>query len=248
MDKNPEITITVHGAVGIGKSTVVLSIIDMLRGHGLACAWADEVEERGLGVPSDDVAYLERKPTVRLLETNPAMIGRDPIDQVLAMVRAELARATRKFPTWPDDPLHAVAVVAEESGELTRAVLQAVYEPHKGDPQDAMDEAVQTAAMAVRFLLSRSRYTWRKGIQHTQAFIGSGELAGDGTGEALPDFAQLPRIAPPVDPAAVEDDEEAGERCESGLPRCGPAVAWDTEGVGVCAICAAELAAESDEN
>ena len=43
-------------------------------------------------------------------------------------VLGEIARAVEKFPTWPTDPLHAVAVLGEEFGELTQAVLQCVYE------------------------------------------------------------------------------------------------------------------------
>lgn len=42
----------------------------------------------------------------------------------VADVLAELERATRKFPTWPTDPLHAVVVLGEEFGELTKAVLE----------------------------------------------------------------------------------------------------------------------------
>ena len=35
-------------------------------------------------------------------------------------ITAELARAVKKFPTWPTDPLHALAVLGEEFGELTK--------------------------------------------------------------------------------------------------------------------------------
>jgi hypothetical protein len=35
--------------------------------------------------------------------------------------------------------------------------------------------------------------------------------------------------------------EEAVESCESGLPDCGHAVTWDSEGVGVCERCGREL-------
>lgn len=38
-------------------------------------------------------------------------------------VKAELDRAVVKFPTWPTDPFHALAVLGEEYGELTKAVL-----------------------------------------------------------------------------------------------------------------------------
>ena len=91
-----------------------------------------------------------------------------PVDRVLAEVRAEVVRATAKFPTWPSDALHASGVVQEESGELAKAVLQAVYEPHKSTPEDVATEALQTAAMAVRFLLSMDSYQWQRGDQHAQ--------------------------------------------------------------------------------
>lgn len=39
------------------------------------------------------------------------------------VVMDEVRRATQKFPTWPNDPLHAVAILGEEFGELTKAVL-----------------------------------------------------------------------------------------------------------------------------
>lgn len=84
-------------------------------------------------------------------------------------VFAELARATSKFPTWPTDPLHALAVLGEEFGELTKAMLQHTYEPHKGvTPQDIRDEAIQTAAMALRLAMSLDRYEYTPQAQHSQ--------------------------------------------------------------------------------
>lgn len=96
--------------------------------------------------------------------------GQQPaaVDEVLAAVRSEVVRATSKFPTWPTDPLHASGVVQEEAGELAKAVLQAVYEPHKSKPADVEAEALQTAAMGVRFLMSMRRYDWQPGVQHDQ--------------------------------------------------------------------------------
>lgn len=85
------------------------------------------------------------------------------------LVLAELARATAKFPTWPTDPLHALAVLGEEFGELTKAMLQHTYEPHKGvTQQDIRDEAIQTAAMALRLAMSLPMYQYRRGPQHSQ--------------------------------------------------------------------------------
>ncbi len=108
-----------------------------------------------------DMAALDRA-----LATLPP--GADRISAIVGEVLAELIRATDKFPTWPTDPLHAVAVLGEESGELTRAVMQAVYEPHKGGPSEVREEAIQTAAMAIRFLLSMPEYEYAPAAQHEQ--------------------------------------------------------------------------------
>lgn len=86
----------------------------------------------------------------------------------VSAVLAEVERATLKFPTWPTDPLHALAVLGEEFGELTKAALQLTYEPHKTSPDDVRAEAIQTAAMALRFAASLDRYEYRRGEQHAQ--------------------------------------------------------------------------------
>ncbi len=84
------------------------------------------------------------------------------------VVLHELNRACRKFPTWPTDPLHAMGVVNEEVGELSKAVLQAVYEPEK-NPEGAVEkEALQAAAMLLRFLASLDQYEFTGAPQHTQ--------------------------------------------------------------------------------
>lgn len=90
---------------------------------------------------------------------------------VLEPVLAELDRATTKFPTWPNDPLHALAILGEEFGELTKALLQLMYEPHNSHPSEARAEAIQTAAMALRLLISLDRYEYRRGEQHHQCEI-----------------------------------------------------------------------------
>src|SRR6185369_8867239 len=83
-------------------------------------------------------------------------------------VLAELAKATKKFPTWPTDPLHALAVLGEEFGELTKDMLQLTYEPHKTSAANVRKEAVQTAAMALRLYMSLDRYQYRQCEQHEQ--------------------------------------------------------------------------------
>lgn len=84
-------------------------------------------------------------------------------------VMAEVERAMRKFPTWPTDPLHALAVLGEEFGELTKAVLQLTYEPHKVTADDVRAEAMQTAAMALRFAMSLDVYVYKRSSQHAQS-------------------------------------------------------------------------------
>ena len=87
---------------------------------------------------------------------------------VFADIATEVERATAKFPTWPTDPLHALAVVQEEAGELQKEVLQLTYEPHKSSHIAVRREAVQLAAMAIRFLMSLDRYEYQSQAQHSQ--------------------------------------------------------------------------------
>lgn len=93
---------------------------------------------------------------------------REGVTPIQHEVFDEIERAIAKFPTWPTDPLHALAVLGEEFGELTKAVLQSVYEPHKSTAEDVREEAVQTAAMALRFLASLGAYDYTPGEQHEQ--------------------------------------------------------------------------------
>lgn len=82
----------------------------------------------------------------------------------------ELDRAVRKFPLWPTDPLHALAVLGEEFGELTKEMLQMVYEPHKTNRHKIRAEAIQVAAMALRLNASLDTYVYEASDQHTQEF------------------------------------------------------------------------------
>lgn len=70
--------------------------------------------------------------------------------QIMNAILDELKRAEKKFPYWPDDKIHAAAIVNEESGELIRAALQHKYEG--GEFGELKKEAIQCAAMCVRFL------------------------------------------------------------------------------------------------
>ena len=81
----------------------------------------------------------------------------------LQMILDELATAKKKFPEWQIDPLHALAVLGEEFGELTKDVLQCVYEPEKSSPDRVRAEAVQVAAMAIRFVENLNNYRYVPG-------------------------------------------------------------------------------------
>ena len=90
------------------------------------------------------------------------------LDEAMDAVRAEVAKATEKFPLWPTRIIDAGNVVAEGAGELSKACLQATYEKHKIADGDVQMEAIQTGAMAVRFLMSIDRYDCSEGPQHEQ--------------------------------------------------------------------------------
>jgi hypothetical protein len=66
----------------------------------------------------------------------------------------EVERAERKHPVWPTDVIHMAAIVGEESGELTQAALQHVYEG-RSIHQVTM-EACETAATAIRLIKNLS--------------------------------------------------------------------------------------------
>jgi hypothetical protein len=85
-----------------------------------------------------------------------------------AAIYEELDRAVAKFPTWPTDPLHALAVLGEEFGELTKAALQLTYEPGKSSREEVNAEAIQTAAMAIRFVRSLDVYCYARRGLHPQ--------------------------------------------------------------------------------
>lgn len=134
--------------------------------------WMDEcrqklVEHIAKGDPRDVAAYCAFLWHHGESTAAPASQG-DALSQVARDVLAEVERATHKFPTWPTDPLHALAVLGEEFGELTKDMLQLTYEPHKTSSEKVRTEALQTAAMALRLLMSLERYEYLPCTQHSQ--------------------------------------------------------------------------------
>lgn len=97
------------------------------------------------------------------------MMTKHKLPATLADVLEEVWRAIELYPDWPTDPLHALAILGEEYGELNKAVLQASYEPSKANADDVRTEAIQTAAMALRFILNLGHYEYLKAKQYSNA-------------------------------------------------------------------------------
>ena len=78
------------------------------------------------------------------------------VTRALSDAVLELARAERLYPDWPADPVHMVAIMAEESGEAVRAANNLKWGHHRGTPAEAeaklKTELIQTAAMCLRML------------------------------------------------------------------------------------------------
>jgi len=55
-----------------------------------------------------------------------------------------------KHPEWPTDMFRQLAIMNEEAGEVTKAVLHYHYE--QGSLEDVKSELIQTAAMCMRML------------------------------------------------------------------------------------------------
>jgi hypothetical protein len=71
--------------------------------------------------------------------------------EALHEIGAELDRARQLHPEWPDDQIHAAALVSRESGELIRAAVNVRY--GRGTKAEMRKEAIHTAATAIRFLI-----------------------------------------------------------------------------------------------
>lgn len=65
-------------------------------------------------------------------------------------IEAELNRAKKKHPIYPDDLFRQVAIINEEAGEVTKAVLHYHYE--NGAFENIEKELIQTAAMCMRMI------------------------------------------------------------------------------------------------
>jgi len=65
-------------------------------------------------------------------------------------IQQEFERAKRKHPDFPKDMFRQLAIMQEEAGEVTKAVLHYHYE--NGTLEDVCQELIQTATMCMRIL------------------------------------------------------------------------------------------------
>jgi len=75
--------------------------------------------------------------------------------EAILLIYQELGRAETIHPVWPEDAIHAAAIVSEEAGELVQAANDFIYD--SGAKDKMQTEAVHTGAMAIRFLINEYR-------------------------------------------------------------------------------------------
>lgn len=76
------------------------------------------------------------------------------------LINAEFMQAEIKFPGWPKDIVHGVAIIQEECGELVKACLDFFY--GRGTIEQVKKEMAQTGAMVLRFGLHLEDYKPRE--------------------------------------------------------------------------------------
>jgi NTP pyrophosphatase (non-canonical NTP hydrolase) len=86
------------------------------------------------------------------------------LKQCIDEIMAEYNSAIKVYPAWPDDPVHAAAVLVEESGEVLKEANN-YYWGHKRSRGESLQrmrhEAIQTGAMVLRVLENIERYRHR---------------------------------------------------------------------------------------
>lgn len=80
------------------------------------------------------------------METIPKILKTDVFEDI----ELELKRATEKHPNYPEDMFKQLAIMQEEAGEVTKAVLE--YSFGKCSINEIRKELIETAAMCVRML------------------------------------------------------------------------------------------------
>lgn len=82
---------------------------------------------------------------------------------ILGLIIDELERAEKKYSSWPENTVHAVAIIFEKAGEMIQSAIEYEY-GERTNPclLHHVNEAIQTAAMALRFIVNFSPYVTLK--------------------------------------------------------------------------------------
>ena len=115
--------------------------------------WSDKGESGQISIMYDEkgeyIVNAEYIDIFKLLEILSKTTSSD-IEEKYTLIDAELTKAKQKHSDYPDDMFRQVAIINEESGEATKAVLHYHYE--NGSIEDIKKELIQTAAMCMRML------------------------------------------------------------------------------------------------
>jgi len=77
--------------------------------------------------------------------------GRQKAEMAIIDIINELRRAEAIHPGWPEDKIHAMALVCEEAGEALQAAVDTVYGgDHAGELRN---ELIHAGAMVIRALM-----------------------------------------------------------------------------------------------
>ena len=68
----------------------------------------------------------------------------------LSLVMDEIKIAEEKWPIWPENKYEGIAIITEELGELSQAILR--HEKENGAAYEILLEAVQVACTSIRFI------------------------------------------------------------------------------------------------
>ena len=79
--------------------------------------------------------------------------GKQTLDSCLVAIVGELERLEEMYPDWPTDPACAATLVSEKAGELLLTSVNRDGENFR-HREHILEEAVQTGALALRFLLA----------------------------------------------------------------------------------------------
>lgn len=105
-----------------------------------------------------ETAQIQRRGQTNAMEACETMTREDAI----RTIERELDAALEQWPAWPADPVHAAAVIAEETGELVQACLDFTYALPSLYGESIRKEAAQVGAMAIRMLMHLDQYQPRQ--------------------------------------------------------------------------------------